>query len=81
VGYRETVAMLEGRLAKEDLREAIVRSTRAYAKRQETWFRNQLRHRSPVVGPSEEVWALDATKQPEQLAETILDRWRAAEHR
>jgi tRNA dimethylallyltransferase len=81
VGYRETVAMLEGRLAKDDLREAIVRSTRAYAKRQETWFRNQLRHRSPVVGPSEEVWALDATKQPEQLAETILDRWRAAEHR
>ena len=81
VGYRETVAMLEGRLAKDDLREAIVRSTRAYAKRQETWFRNQLRHRSPVIGPSEEVWTLDATKQPEQLAETILDRWRAAEHR
>ena len=76
VGYRETVAMLEGRLAKEDLREAIVRSTRAYAKRQETWFRNQLRYQpSAISHQPEAVWSLDASKPPEELAQSILSRW------
>src|SRR2546428_5313009 len=42
-GYREVAAMLAGRLPERDLREAIVVATRRYAKRQETWFRNQLR--------------------------------------
>jgi tRNA dimethylallyltransferase len=81
VGYREAVAMLGGRLASADLREAIVRSTRRYAKRQETWFRHQLRHRSTVIGPADEVWMLDATEDPERLAQTILERWRTASHR
>jgi tRNA A37 N6-isopentenylltransferase MiaA len=76
VGYRETVAMLEGRLAEEDLREAIVRSTRAYAKRQETWFRNQLRYQpSAISHQPEAVWTLDASKPPEELAQSILSRW------
>src|SRR5437016_13918657 len=43
VGYREVAAMLAGRLPERDLREAIVVATRRYAKRQETWFRNQRR--------------------------------------
>jgi tRNA dimethylallyltransferase len=82
VGYRETVAMLEGRLAKEDLREAIVRSTRAYAKRQETWFRNQLRYRSSAIGyQPEAVWTLDSSRAPEDLAVEIADRWRTATDR
>jgi tRNA dimethylallyltransferase len=80
VGYRETVAMLAGRLAPEDLRDAIVRATRAYAKRQETWFRHQLRHQSSVVGPQEQVWTLDATQAPQVLAEAILERWHVAHH-
>lgn len=80
VGYRETVAMLTGRLAAADLSEAIVRATRAYAKRQETWFRHQLRHRSSVVGSAEDLWTLDATRPPDQLAKEILDRWRTTDH-
>lgn len=80
VGYRETIAMLAGRLAPADLRDTIVRATRAYAKRQETWFRHQLRHQSSVVGAVEGLWTLDATKEPEQLAATILDRWRTTQH-
>jgi len=80
VGYRESVAMLAGRLAPEDLRDAIVRATRAYAKRQETWFRHQLRHQSSVISPQEQVWTLDATQGPEVLAEAILDRWHVAHH-
>ncbi len=80
VGYREVIAMLEGRLPAADLRGAIVIATRQYAKRQETWFRNQLRSRSSVVGSRsrEEVWTLDAAARSEDLAATILDRWRGA---
>ncbi len=78
VGYREAVAMLEGRLPAADLREAIARGTRSYAKRQETWFRNQLRGQpSAVRGQSDDVWLLDATQDPESLAKQILERWRA----
>jgi len=65
VGYREVVAMLQGRLPEVALRDAIVVATRRYAKRQETWFRNQLRG----------VWMLDATEQPALLAREILTRW------
>jgi tRNA A37 N6-isopentenylltransferase MiaA len=80
VGYRETVAMLAGRLPAADLRDAIVRATRAYAKRQETWFRHQLRDQSSVVSPQEQLWTLDATQGPVALADTILERWRVAQH-
>jgi tRNA A37 N6-isopentenylltransferase MiaA len=77
VGYRETVAMLAGRLPAADLREAIVRSTRAYAKRQETWFRNQLRYQpSAISHQPEAVWTLDATQSPAALADLITARWR-----
>lgn len=77
VGYRETVAMLTGRLDPTALRDAIVRATRQYAKRQETWFRNQLRLRTSDVGrQAEAVWMLDATEPPKALAATIEARWR-----
>jgi tRNA dimethylallyltransferase len=80
VGYRETVAMLEGRLASAHLREAIVRATRAYAKRQETWFRNQLRPQpSAVSHQPDNIWTLDATKPAEELADLIESRWRNAQ--
>ncbi|HEY7685095.1 MAG TPA: tRNA (adenosine(37)-N6)-dimethylallyltransferase MiaA [Gemmatimonadales bacterium] len=78
VGYRETVAMLAGRLPEAELRDAIVRSTRAYAKRQETWFRNQLRVQpSAVSSRPDEVWTVDAARSPETIAADLLERWRA----
>lgn len=40
IGYREIVAYLQGRLARQDLASAIVQVTRQYAKRQRTWFRH-----------------------------------------
>ena len=67
IGYREVVAMLTGELPEAALRDAILVSTRRYAKRQDTWFRNQLRER--------EVWTLDATETPEVLAHRIHERW------
>ena len=72
VGYREVVAMLAAgsRVPTAELREAIARATRGYAKRQETWFRNQLRDGA--------VWTLDATEEPSVLADVILKRWQSA---
>src|SRR6266550_3364067 len=40
--------MLNGQISESALRDAILVSTRRYAKRQETWFRNQLR--APYAG-------------------------------
>ena len=75
VGYREVVAMVANRLPEAELREAIAAATRSYAKRQETWFRNQLR--APyAVRSAPDIWTLDATDTPERLAAMILDRWK-----
>ena len=41
IGYRETVDYLEGRLGAGEWAETVVRETRRYAKRQETWFRSE----------------------------------------
>ena len=79
VGYREVVAMLAGRLPAAELLDAIVVATRRYAKRQETWFRNQLRRPpSAVSHPPDQVWMLDATAEPAALADVIATQWRRA---
>jgi len=41
IGYRELIAHLSGALPIERAVEEIVKSTRRYAKRQETWFRRE----------------------------------------
>lgn len=74
VGYREVVAMLQGRLPEVALRDAILVATRRYAKRQETWFRHQLRTRDAVRG-EREAWTLDAVEAPEVIAQKIRERW------
>ena len=66
--------MLNGELAENELRGAIQVSTRRYAKRQETWLRNQLRG-DEGRGKGDGVWMLDATESPETLATKILARW------
>jgi tRNA dimethylallyltransferase len=80
VGYREVVALLQDRLPPAQLRAAIVVATRRYAKRQETWFRHQLRRQtSDVRRQTDEVWTLDATESPENLAAAIAARWHSVE--
>ncbi|HEY0966336.1 MAG TPA: tRNA (adenosine(37)-N6)-dimethylallyltransferase MiaA [Opitutaceae bacterium] len=54
IGYRETVAMIEGRLSREELPAEIARNTRALVKKQRTWFRTQL--------PEHRVMAADAAE-------------------
>lgn len=75
VGYREIVSMLQGRLPERALRDAILVATRRYAKRQETWFRNQLRREQGAGSRPPEVWMLDATETPNVLAQRIHERW------
>jgi tRNA dimethylallyltransferase len=41
IGYRQAVAVAQGRLGLADARRDIVRETMRYAKRQMTWFRHQ----------------------------------------
>ena len=68
IGYREVVAMLDGSLPEPLLRDAILAATRQYAKRQDTWFRNQLRE--------SQVWTINATDAPALIADRILERWK-----
>ncbi|HTQ31305.1 MAG TPA: tRNA (adenosine(37)-N6)-dimethylallyltransferase MiaA [Opitutaceae bacterium] len=42
IGYREVLAMLDGRLAEAELAAEIAKNTRALVKKQRTWFRTQL---------------------------------------
>ncbi len=42
IGYREVLAMLDGRLEREALAGEIARNTRGLVKKQRTWFRAQL---------------------------------------
>lgn len=54
IGYRETIAMIEGSLPPAELLATIVANTRALVKKQRTWFRTQL-------PPGRIVTARDAT--------------------
>ena len=69
VGYREIVAHLGGAPGGPELEAAIVAATVRYAKRQETWFRHQLR------GP---VTRLDALAPAPALARLVAAGYRAA---
>lgn len=42
IGYREVIALLDGRGAESGLAAAIAQNTRALVKKQRTWFRTQL---------------------------------------
>jgi tRNA dimethylallyltransferase len=42
IGYREVIAVLDGRGLESELAAAIARNTRALVKKQRTWFRTQL---------------------------------------
>ena len=66
IGIREAVEYLHGKRTRETVAEAITIGTRQYAKRQQTWFRNQL---------TGKVVTLDATRGPEKLASEITRIW------
>jgi tRNA dimethylallyltransferase len=61
IGYREVIAMLEGKASKFETIERIQARTRQFAKRQATWFRGL-----------EEVQMLPVS--PDETAETVAER-------
>jgi len=63
-GYREIRAVVQGTWALDEAMEAVRISTRQYAKRQRTWFRNQMEEVGPVL----------------RLDPTAADALAAAEH-
>jgi tRNA dimethylallyltransferase len=70
IGIREAVQYLHGKRTRESVAEAIAVSTRQYAKRQETWFRHQLRG---------DIMTLDATRPVETIAAEIAAAWNSQE--
>jgi tRNA dimethylallyltransferase len=69
-GYRQVIRYLAGEGSLEEAREGIRRATRRYARRQLTWFRNQL--------PSETL-TLDATEPLQEQVARVVSAWRASE--
>lgn len=66
-GYPEIMAHLAGELSLGETVDAIQRATRRFARRQLTWFRNQL--------PEDAVW-LDGSRSAETLADEVTGAWR-----
>ncbi len=67
-GYREILAHLEGRASLEEALDATRRATRRYARRQLTWFRNQLPPNSVRI---------DGLQPLEAQCAAVLEAWRA----
>lgn len=67
-GYREILGYLESRLSLDDALDATRRATRGYARRQLTWFRNQL--------PPDAV-RIDGRKPASAQCAEVLGAWRA----
>lgn len=65
-GYPEMIAYIRGEWSLEEAMDATRRATRRYARRQLTWFRNQL--------PPGAIW-LDATRPRHELVGEIVNIW------
>jgi len=74
-GYRELARHLAGEIPMGEALELMDRSTRRYARRQRTWFRNQL------PDDSEGVVRVDGTATAGEQLRIVLDAWRAMETR
>lgn len=73
VGYREVVRHVRGGWTIEEAEDHVRRATHRYARRQLTWFRNQL----PPIG----VHRLDATRPLEDRVATVVSTWKRARKR
>jgi len=56
LGYREIIKYLKGMYDLESTIEEIKKETRRYAKRQSTWFRNEIRVRLITYEEAEDVF-------------------------
>lgn len=70
LGYADVAAWLDGEIERAEAVERIAADTWQYARRQRTWFRNQL--------PEGSTRRLDAGRPPGELADRIVRAWRAS---
>jgi tRNA dimethylallyltransferase len=68
-GYPEIMACLRGEIDLDEAKDRIRRATRRYARRQLTWFRNQL--------PPGATW-LDGTRPMNELRDEVVGQWQTA---
>ena len=68
-GYREIAAYLGGECTLDDALEQVRRATRRYARRQLTWFRNQVR--DPLT--------VDADLPVPELVEAVASAWQSVQ--
>lgn len=68
IGYREWIPYFEGKISFEDAVEEIVINTRHLAKRQATWFKNQMQSHFYMVD-------LENLEELYQRIESDIDRW------
>jgi tRNA dimethylallyltransferase len=68
-GYPEIMACLRGEIDLDEAKDRIRRATRRYARRQLTWFRNQL--------PPGAAW-LDGTRPMNELRDEVVAQWQTA---
>jgi tRNA dimethylallyltransferase len=68
-GYPEIMACLRGEIDLDEAKDRIRRATRRYARRQLTWFRNQL--------PPGASW-LDGTRPMNELRDEVVGQWQTA---
>lgn len=69
-GYGAVRALVEGRASHAETRERVTIETRQYAKRQRTWFRNQLPAAAvTALDPSREGWQAQARQWWDQSTE------------
>jgi len=66
IGYREALAVIEGRVTSEQGAELVAQRTRRYAKAQRTWFRRDPRIR----------WLRRDAAPTERLVDEVLDAFR-----
>ena len=67
-GYREVIRWIRGELSRNEVLDGIRRATRRYARRQLTWFRNQL---------PPDTLHVHGTDDPERLVGEIRREWTA----
>ncbi len=71
-GYIELIPYVRGQCTLQEAIDAIQRATRAYARRQITWFRHQL---------AEPVIRIDAGKSRKTVVDAIVQEWAERAHR
>lgn len=70
LGYGEVASWIDGELERPEAVDRIAAATWQYARRQRTWFRNQLSEGATR--------RLDANRPPGELADRIVEAWREA---